>query len=68
MGRRSFLEVTSVDAIGREELVGILTLDVRRGIAQTTTELLPRDDRTIDGTWTAESGMPHASRHYVPAT
>ena len=49
------LEVTSVDAIGREELVGILTLDVRRGIAQTTAELLPRDDRTIDGMRTAES-------------
>ena len=51
------LEVTSVDAIGREELVGILTLDVRRGIAQTTAELLPRDDRTIDGMRTAESAV-----------
>ena len=48
------LKVTSVDAIRREELVGILTLDVRRGIAEATAELLPRDDRAIDGMRTAE--------------
>jgi len=48
------LEVTSVDTIGREELVCILTLDVRRGIAETTAELLPCDDGAIDGIRTAE--------------
>ena len=52
--RTKELEVTSVDAIRREELVGILTLDVRRRIAQATTELLPRNDRAIDGMRTAE--------------
>ena len=49
------LEVTSVDTIRREELVGVLTLDVRRGIAEATAELLPRDDRAIDSVRTAES-------------
>ena len=42
------LEVTGIDPIGREELIGIFSADVRRGVTQATSQLLPRDDRAED--------------------